>query len=172
MAMNRIGLAGVIGTALLLGACGGASEDPAAPESPAATETVTPADATETPSTEETPSATETPEPKPSATATTAAAAPAAAPASFNQCKVCHSVKKGENGLGPSLAGIYGTRAGDIAGFEFSKAMKESGLVWNEANLDKYLTDPRALVPGTKMSFAGLKDAAKRKEVIDYLKAL
>lgn len=169
--MKRIGLAGVIGTALLLGACGGASEEPAAPESPAAAETLTPADATETPSTEETPSATETPEPKPSATATTAAAAPAP-PASFNQCKVCHSVKKGEHGLGPSLAGVYGTQAGDILGFEFSSAMKESGLVWNEANLDKYLLDPRGVVPGTKMSYAGLKDAAKRKEVIEYLKTL
>jgi cytochrome c len=173
--MNRIGLAAMVGTALLLGACGGGSDEPAAPDD--ATETGTPSPApTDGPAADETvtPEETVTPTPSPTAGATKAvtAAAPVAAPAAFNQCKVCHSVKKGEHGLGPSLAGIYGTRAGDVAGFEFSKAMKDSGLVWNDANLDKYLTDPRAVVPGTKMTYAGMKDAAKRKEVIDYLKAL
>jgi len=115
----------------------------------------------------------ETPAPAPSASASAAAVAAAATPpASFNQCKVCHAVEPGKHGIGPSLAGIYGTKAGDIAGFEFSSAMKDSGLTWDAATLDKYLTDPRALVPGTKMSFGGLKDEAKRKEIIDYLKSL
>jgi len=157
--MKRIGLAGMIGTALLLGACG--SEEPAAPEEPAVGEAAAPAEADATPASEETPAAEES-----------AAAVPATVPASFNQCKVCHAVEPGKHGIGPSLAGIYGTRAADIPGFEFSSAMEQSGLTWDEATLDKYLTDPRALVPGTKMSFAGLKDAAKRKEVIDYLKSL
>ncbi len=172
--MNRFGLAAMIGTALLLGACGGGSDEPAGPED--ATEAATPAPAPgagATPATEETAAADAITTPAPAASSAAAAATPvAAAPAAFNQCKVCHAVEKGKHGIGPSLAGIYGTKAGDIPGFEFSSAMEESGLVWNEANLDRYLTDPRAVVPGTKMSFGGMKDAAKRKEVIDYLKAL
>lgn len=166
--MNRIGIAAMMGTALLLGACGGGTGEPSAPEATATAPS--PVEPTETPAADETPAPDATPTPV--ASAAVAAAAPVAAPASFNQCKVCHAVEKGKHGIGPSLAGIYGTRAGDIAGFEFSSAMKESGLVWNEANLDKYLLDPRGTVPGTKMSYVGLKDAAKRKEVIDYLKSL
>jgi cytochrome c2 len=157
----------MIGAALLLGACG--SEETAAPDEPAS-ETPASAEASALPVPEETPVVEETPATAPSNAAP--AAAVVAAPASFNQCKVCHAVEPGKHGVGPSLAGIYGTKAADIAGFEFSDAMEDSGLVWNEATLDKYLTDPRALVPATKMSYAGLKDAAKRKEVIDYLKSL
>lgn len=170
--MKRIGLAAMIGTAMLLGACGGGSEEPAAPETSA--ETAVPAaalEAAETPTAEETTAAEATAQPTPAASAAKPATV-ATAPAAFNQCKVCHAVEKGNHGIGPSLAGIYGTKAGDIAGFEFSSAMKASGLVWNEANLDRYLLDPRGTIPGTKMSYAGLKDAAKRKEVIDYLKTL
>ncbi|HTN15810.1 MAG TPA: c-type cytochrome [Sphingomonadaceae bacterium] len=182
--MNSVKLASMTGLALLLAACGGASsEEPAAEETtvaPAAEETATPTEEA-TPAASETPSASATPSEaaaKPSATstptasATVAAAAAATAPVGFNMCKACHSVEKGKHGIGPSLAGIYGTKAGDIPGYEFSKPMKESGLKWDEATLDKYLTDPRGTVPGTKMSFAGLKDEAKRKDVIAYLKSL
>ena len=56
-------------------------------------------------------------------------------------------------------------------GFEFSQPMKDSGLTWNQATLDRYLTDPRGVVPGTKMAFGGVADAAKRQAIIDYLKA-
>ncbi|RZA17336.1 MAG: c-type cytochrome [Proteobacteria bacterium] len=87
-------------------------------------------------------------------------------------CKACHSVQPGKNGIGPSLAGIMGTKAGDVAGFEFSPAMIASGLTWNDSTMDAYLKDPRGVVPGTKMAFAGMKDDAKRKEVIAYLKTL
>ncbi len=181
--MNSVKLASMTGLALLLAACGGASsEEPAAEETtaaPAAEESATPSEeattaASETPSASATPSeaattAAATPTPAASATVAAAAATP---PAGFNMCKACHSVEKGKHGIGPSLAGIYGTKAGDIAGYEFSKPMKESGLKWNDATLDKYLTDPRGTVPGTKMSFAGLKDETKRKEVIAYLKSL
>lgn len=181
--MNSVKLASMTGLALLLAACGGASsEEPGAEETtaaPAAEESATPSEEA-TPAASETPSASATPSeaatkaaatPTPSASATVAAAA-ATPPAGFNMCKACHSVEKGKHGIGPSLAGIYGTKAGDIAGYEFSKPMKESGLKWNDATLDKYLTDPRGTVPGTKMSFAGLKDETKRKEVIAYLKSL
>jgi len=167
--MNRIKLAGLLGTALALAACGGGDSGDAAdaPESAtaSATSSSTTADATSgTVSTDDAGT---------DAGATDPAAAVAAAPpVAFNQCKSCHSVKPGDHGIGPSLAGIFGTKAGDIEGFEFSSAMKESGLVWDEATLDTFLLDPRGTIPGTKMSFAGLKDDAKRQEVIAYLQSL
>jgi cytochrome c len=80
-------------------------------------------------------------------------------------------VKDAPHGLGPNLWGVAGTKAGDIKDYAFSPAMKASGLVWDEATLDKYLTNPRAAVSGTKMSFAGIADAAKRKELITWLMA-
>lgn len=78
----------------------------------------------------------------------------------------------GQNGIGPSLAGVFGTKAAEVPGYEFSTAMKDSGLTWDEATLDRYLEAPREVVPGTKMTFAGLKDETKRSAVIDYLKSI
>jgi cytochrome c len=106
-------------------------------------------------------------------TDTTAAAVASAdtAPASYNQCAVCHKVEKdGGNGLGPNLHGIVGKKAAQVAGFSYSPAMKASGLTWDEATLDKFIESPRAVVSGTKMSYVGLKDAAKRQEIIAWLK--
>ncbi|WP_088311416.1 c-type cytochrome [Novosphingobium sp. B 225] len=108
----------------------------------------------------------------PAAAATTAAAAADGRPAAFAQCVACHSTEKGKMGIGPSLAGVYGTKSGEIAGFAFSDAMKNANLTWDDATLDKYLAAPMKMVPGTKMTFAGLTDAAKRKEVIEYIKTL
>lgn len=106
--------------------------------------------------------------PAASASATTAGAKPPA----FAQCAACHSVEKGKHGVGPSLAGVFGTKAGDIPGYTFSDAMKGSGLVWDEKTLDTYLTNPMKVVPGTRMTYAGMTDPADRKAVIDYLKTL
>ncbi len=106
----------------------------------------------------------------PSATATLANAG--GKPAAFGQCAVCHSVEPGKNGVGPSLAGVFGTKAGAVASYSYTDANKNSGLTWDEATLDTYLTNPMKMVPGTKMTFAGMPDPAKRKEVIDYLKSL
>jgi cytochrome c len=102
---------------------------------------------------------------------TTAEAAPAAPPpASFARCAVCHNVAKGApNKLGPNLFGTYGHKMGE-GKFAFSDAVKKANLTLDDATLDKWLENPRALVPGNRMSFPGLKDAAKRKEIIDYLK--
>lgn len=102
------------------------------------------------------------------ASATTADARPAA----FAQCAACHAVAPGKHGVGPSLAGIYGTKASDVAGYAFSDAMKASNITWDEANLDAWLTNPAKLIPGTKMVYAGMGDAADRKAVIDYIKTL
>jgi cytochrome c len=93
----------------------------------------------------------------------------------FKQCKVCHSIgANAKSGVGPEQNGVYGAKAGSRAGYNFSPAMKEAGekgLAWNDANLDKFLENPKALVPGTKMVFPGLKNEKDRQDVIAYLKA-
>lgn len=111
---------------------------------------------------------------EPAVAAAPEAAAPAGpvAPAAFAQCRACHAVEPGRHGVGPSLAGVYGTKAGEVAGYSFSAAMKGSGLTWDDATLDRYLAAPMKVVPGTRMVFAGLPDGAKRAEVIAYIKAL
>lgn len=107
-----------------------------------------------------------------------AAAAPspvsalAAAPAAFGQCAACHSIEPGKHGIGPSLVGVYGTKAGEIPGYAFSTQLKASGLTWDDATLDKWLAGPMKLVPGTKMTYAGLSDAGKRAQLIAWLKTL
>lgn len=105
---------------------------------------------------------------------TAAAAAPQPAPpAAFGPCAVCHSVKEGErSGFGPNLYGVAGTRAGETAGYGFSPAMKNAKIVWDRDTLDRFITTPQAVVPGTKMAFPGVKDAARRKAIVDYLMAL
>lgn len=107
-------------------------------------------------------------------TAVAPAAAPAAGarPVAFAQCATCHAVEAGKHGVGPSLAGVYGTKSGEIAGYAFSTAMKNAGLTWDDATLDEYLTAPMKKVPGTKMAFAGMADPAKRAEIIAYMKTL
>lgn len=93
-------------------------------------------------------------------------------PAAFNQCKACHRVDAGKNAIGPSLFGIVGMKAGSVAGYQYSPAMKTSGLTWDEATLSQYLTNPKSIVPGSKMVFAGLKRPEDVTAVIAYLKTL
>lgn len=94
-------------------------------------------------------------------------------PASFGQCAVCHSDKQGQkSGFGPNLFGIAGTKAGAVPGYAFSAAMTSSGVLWNRENLDAFLLSPQSRIPGTKMSFSGVKDAEKRKEIVDYILGL
>jgi len=91
----------------------------------------------------------------------------------FLQCQACHEVTSGSPTLvGPNLAGVYGRKAGALPGYDFSAPLKASGLVWNDGNLDKWLTNPAALVPGTKMAFAGIDSPDLRADVIAYLKTL
>jgi cytochrome c len=89
----------------------------------------------------------------------------------FNQCMACHALKEGENRLGPSLHGIIGRTAGQVAGFSYSNANKSSGIVWKKDAIFKFLEAPQKMIPGTKMSFAGLTDAQDRADVIAYLDA-
>ncbi|WP_448204646.1 c-type cytochrome [Azospirillum sp. sgz302134] len=89
----------------------------------------------------------------------------------FNQCKACHTIEAGgPNRVGPNLHGVVGRKAGSHEGFNYSDAMKNSGNTWDEATLDKYLTDPKAAVPGNKMAFAGVKNEQARKDLIAFLK--
>jgi cytochrome c len=119
-------------------------------------------------------------DPPPAQTESNAAAiAPAATvaavdgkPAAFAQCVACHAVVPGKNGVGPTLAGVFGRKAGSMPGFAYSQAMTAYAANWDETTLDAYLAAPMKTVPGTKMSYAGLTDGAKRKELIEYLKTL
>ena len=88
----------------------------------------------------------------------------------FKQCAACHSLDPDTNKQGPTLAGIFGRPAGSVEDFNYSDANKNSGVVWNEAILRKYLANPQAVVPGTKMTFPGLKDPQQVEDVIAYLK--
>ncbi len=88
----------------------------------------------------------------------------------FKQCMACHSVKAGENKVGPSMHGIVGRTAGQVAGYNYSTANKNSGKVWNEETMFAYLEAPQRAIPGTKMAFAGLKKPQDRADVIAYLK--
>ncbi|MGD9828585.1 MAG: cytochrome c family protein [Hyphomicrobiaceae bacterium] len=93
----------------------------------------------------------------------------------FGKCKSCHTVgPDAKHGVGPQLNGIVGRKAGSLADFKYSDSMKAEaakGLVWTEATLDKYLANPKAVVPAGSMVFAGFKDKADRDDVIAYLKS-
>jgi cytochrome c len=112
-------------------------------------------------------------------TATPAFAAPAidavqlaAGEKAFAQCKACHSITKGaRDGVGPNLYGVYGAKAGaHSATFKYSTAMKASGQTWNDATLNSFLLAPMKAMPGTKMTYGGVKDDTKRAALVYYLK--
>ena len=88
----------------------------------------------------------------------------------FRQCAACHALEAGKNKIGPSLHGLLGREAGTAEGFPYSEAMKGSAIVWDEQSLSEYLKAPKKMVPGTKMTFPGLKDEAKLQNLIAYLK--
>jgi len=92
----------------------------------------------------------------------------------FNQCRACHQIENnGRNGVGPNLHGVVGRRAGSIEGFRYSANMRqlaEGGLTWDEANLRRYLTNPKDVVPQGSMAFPGLRNPTQLNDVIAYLK--
>lgn len=190
--MRHLTFAGTTALALALAACSGAPSDEATSEAavetaaPVAQDTAAVSEASEAAATpSETASATPSPSPTPTPTASASTAAkdakPAAAapvvavadvppPASFGRCAVCHNATKGgADKLGPNLYGVYGHKAAQ-GSFAFSQALKDAGLTMDGATLDKWLESPMTLVPGTRMSFPGIKDPVKRAEIIAYLK--
>lgn len=89
----------------------------------------------------------------------------------FRKCKSCHYVDKEKNKTGPHLVNIIGRAAGSVDGFKYSKAMKDSGLTWDEATLAEFLKKPKAYLKGTKMAFSGLRKDKEIDDLIAYLKA-
>ncbi len=86
-------------------------------------------------------------------------------------CAVCHTTEEGKNKIGPSLHGVVGRHSASLSDYSYSDAMKKADKTWDAQTLDTYLTNPRALVPGTKMIFVGLKSEEDRQNVIAYLES-
>lgn len=97
--------------------------------------------------------------------------------AAYAKCAICHQIGPGaQNGVGPELNNIVGRKAASVAGFTYSPGMVKlggEGYTWTEANLDKWIADPKALLPDSPMAqlFTGIPDAAERADIIAYLKA-
>jgi len=89
--------------------------------------------------------------------------------ARFQDCAPCHKLEAGANNVGPSLHGIFTRKAGELADFRYSPAIKRSGIVWTPETLDKFVTDPQALVPANRMPYAGMASAGDRADLIAYL---
>lgn len=100
----------------------------------------------------------------PSASAT---ADPARGAVVYERCLACHALTR--NRTGPKHCGLVGRAAGAVPGFAYTEAMTESGLVWDEATLDRFLADPLALIPGTAMGYDGIKNPGERADLIAYL---
>ena len=87
----------------------------------------------------------------------------------FEECAACHTLERTANTLGPSLYGVFERRAGTLADYRYSPAMKRSGITWTPEAVDKFLADPQATVPANRMPYAGLPDAAARADLIAFL---
>lgn len=164
---NLRGYLGLIALSAALAACGGKKEEAAAPaaEAPAA-EAAAPAAAAGAATTKVAADSTDTVDGTKFADMKGDATAGEKV---FTQCKTCHVIDPGVNRIGPSLHGIIGRKAGQIAGFSYSAANKESGITWTAEKLYQYLEKPARVVPGTKMAFAGLAKGQDRADVIAYL---
>lgn len=91
--------------------------------------------------------------------------------ASFEPCSACHTID-GSDGAGPTLQGIAGRKAASVAGFRYSRALRNSNITWNAASLDAFLADPQKAVPGTVMPYSGLADVRRRTALVAYLLTL
>jgi cytochrome c len=95
----------------------------------------------------------------------------AAGEKSFNKCRACHQVgETAKNTVGPILNGLFGRKSGTVAGYNYSDANKNSGLTWDDAVFTDYIKDPKGKIPGTKMSFAGIKNEQEIKDLTAFLK--
>ena len=94
-----------------------------------------------------------------------------APPRAWMACAACHAAQ-GAAGIGPSLGGVLGRKAGSLPGFGYSRAMKSADITWDETSLAAFLSDPQQAVPGNRMPFAGVADPAEVAELVRYLKTL
>ncbi len=89
----------------------------------------------------------------------------------FDACAACHSLQPNQNMTGPSLAGVWNRKAGSLATFSrYSDALKSANIVWNDKTLDEWINDPQHVVPGNQMTFAGIKDARQRTDLLAFLR--
>ncbi len=157
MKRNFLMGAAMLASLATLSACGGKKEEAPAP---AATEAAAPA-------------ATEAAAPAADAGAKVEYASfttdAAAGEKVFALCRSCHVLEDGVNRVGPSLYNVVGRASGQVAGFAYSDANKNSGVTWSEDVLFEYLKDPKAFMPGTKMAFPGIKDDQDRANLVAYL---
>src|ERR671918_1179020 len=99
-----------------------------------------------------------------------AAGDPEAGAQVFRTCAACHTLEPGVHRTGPSLAGVFGRKAGTAESFHrYSDALRSADLVWREDALNRFLADPQAFLPGNRMTFPGISDAQARADVIAYL---
>jgi cytochrome c len=87
----------------------------------------------------------------------------------FEDCVACHSTERGVNKVGPSLNGVFDRKAGELADFRYSPAIKRSGITWTAQTLDTFIADPQQAVPANRMPYAGMPDAGDRADLIAYL---
>lgn len=166
-------------SALLLAACGGSETTETSESVPANPSNETPAAQSPAPESApvETAAAEPESEPAPDYSAVLAALGPGYENAdvdngarAYRRCQSCHQVVEGgRNMVGPNLHGILDQPAAAVEGFNYSRQLSEAGLVWDVATMDSWLENPRALVPGNRMSFVGLRDADDRRDVIAYI---
>jgi len=90
----------------------------------------------------------------------------------FEDCASCHTLANGENGVGPSLFGVFGRKAGALDAYRYSPALKRSGIVWSPQTLDNFISDPQKAVPANRMPYAGMTNAAERADLIAYLQKM
>lgn len=87
----------------------------------------------------------------------------------FIDCAACHTPQPGVSNVGPSLQGVFGRKAGTLADFRYSPALKRSGITWTAETLDVFLADPQKAVPNNRMPYAGMPDAGDRADLIAFL---
>lgn len=170
MTRNAIALLTV---AALLSACGRGSDKPSAETTTSATVSSDAAAPTVAPaaSAASAPAAADTGKLLASLPAPYSSGDPAHGHVVFARCQVCHLVAKGAaDSIGPNLWGVFGRKAGSRPGYAYSEGLKAAGFTWDAQRIDTWIANPRAVVPGTKMSFAGLSDAKDRIDVVAYLK--